>query len=240
MEAYCEADGLKTISEGYSENILNLIWCWRNSEVFQEGRQCILEFNDNSYTYLLPDQTITPNFSEIKKVNSAESIDALTTFVNQALTEPSRKNKIKLKAVFQTEPGTQVYPSQEFRDEKGSNDKAGKVRELSCSWTPDGKRQAIFHSTKIANAIHRIDRWYENSFDAPAINVNPLGFDQLENTPYRSWKSGLDIYHLLTEIEQITEDLIETKTASPHSHFLAANLLRGGLFTAKKDTESTK
>ena len=240
-DAYFNADGFLTLSENYTENILNLSWCWRNSEIFQADRQCILSFDGSTHEYSVPDRTSLPNLVEIKKVNSDESIAALSSFIYKALTTPSSENRIKLKAIFPTEPGMEVYPSQEFRDEstKTASDKS-KVRELSCSWTADGKRQAIFHKTKISNALHRVDRWYENTFDARAINANPLGFEQQENKPYRSWRSGLDIYHMLMDIEHLTEDLIETKTPSPNSHFLAANLLRGGLFTAKKEAGTEK
>ncbi|MRI34280.1 hypothetical protein EOPP23_14920 [Endozoicomonas sp. OPT23] len=241
-DAYYATDEFKTLSEGYAENILGLTWCWRNSETFTKGRQSILRFNDETHTYTLPDDVTFPSLKDIKQCNSQASVEAVITFIQRALTDQSVKNQITMKAVFPTMPGMEVYPSQEFVDEnnKSSDNKSARVRELSCAWTPNGKRQAAYHKTKISNALHKVDRWYENSLDAPPINVNPLGYEQQENKPYRSWKSGLDIYHIFMDIEDITDDLVQTKIPSPHSHFLAANITRGGLFTAKKETGAEK
>ena len=238
-DAYHEIDGLTTLSSAYAENILSLAWCWRNTEVFKTGRQCEVEFDDTQLTFTVPDSAVFPNISDIIQSNSKESVSAVIDFIKAALTG-SAINTMRLSGVFQSHPGMEAYPSQEFKDEDSKSGKFAKVRELSSTSTHEGERQAIFHKSKIANAFHRVDRWYENTLDAPAINVNPLGYEQQENKTYRSWKSHLDIYHQLMNIENITEDLLETKTPSPNSHYLAACLLRGGLFTAKKDGDSTK
>lgn len=248
ISAYMDIDPLETIAWGYTETILNLSWAWRNLESFTEGRRCAIGFAGSTQTFLVPDsETLSElapaSLSALKAINSKQAIDELHTHIRMSLTGEKISSPIKVTGILPANPGCEVFPSQEFIDEptKKSNQNLDKSKSLAFNWTTDGKRQAIFHRAKISNALQCIDRWYNNDFSAPPINVNPLGFQQQENKPYRSWQSGRDVYHLLMNIEQITEDLISTKTASPDSHFLIANFIRGGLFTAKKKkTEKDK
>ncbi len=236
MEVYEKCGGFDILAEAYAENILNLIWCWRNNEVFRTGRVCEVVTGKKKLTFRLPDNTHKPDINQMVELNTAEKVNELIAVIHHALTGNNPDNQLQLTASFQAMPGREVYPSQEFVEEggKGNDDKIGRGRVLACSWTSDNKRLAVFHKTKISHALHNIDCWYENTLEAEPINVNPLGYDQSANTAYRSWNSGMDLYHLLMEIESITEDMVETNQPSPNAHFIAANLLRGGLFTAKK------
>ena len=241
ISPYFTVDPLETITWGYTESILNLRSTWRNLDTFIKGRRCTVEFGDSTHTFLVPDsknlsEMEPASIEELKAINDKRAIEQLHTHIRKSLTGEMISGPMKVTAILPATPGSEVFPSQEFVDEstKKSNQNLDKSKTLAFNWTTDGKRQAIFRRAKISNALQCIDRWYNNDFSAPPINVNPLGFQQQENKPYRSWQSGRDVYHLLMNIEQITEDLISTKTASPDSHFLIANFIRGGLFTVKK------
>ena len=233
MDKYSSKTRLKKQIESYIGNIASLRWTWRNHQTFTHQRKSTITFLDKNYCFNVPDGYEYATTKDLIEYNSNErDVAELSEVIFDCFTGKAFGH-FKLTADFAATPGAEVYPSQLFplSIPKTKSDRVSK--ELAFLPLDKGRRQAVFNSTKISQAIHTIDTWYSNSDNAKPINVNPLGYEQHNGVCYRGWSSRKDIYHIILDIENLLLKL-EKNEITPDMDYLAAHLIKGGLFAGEK------
>jgi len=60
--------------------------------------------------------------------------------------------------------------------------------------------------------------------------VGQYGVDKKISAALRTPENGLDFFSIITKVAQLTEEIKAKKQPNNKAHFLAANLIKGGLF----------
>ena len=201
--------GLSELASRYAYNIANGRFLWRNRVGALDVKVVVahsslgkpLEFN--AYDFPL-------NQTSAKHAELAQ----LAELIHQGL---SGKENILLKvsAFVRLGEGQRVWPSQEM---VLNSPKGEKSRHLFCL---DG--QAAIHCEKIGNALRTIDDWYPNA-NGP-IAVEAYGTVTQRGVAYRSSRNDFKTLLLawLNESDNKQE-------MTGNKHFVAAMLIRGGVF----------
>jgi CRISPR-associated protein Csy3 len=95
--------------------------------------------------------------------------------------------------------------------------------------------QASVHSQKIGAALRHIDVWHGSEAHPFPVAVNPYAGVQETGAVLRDPKSKRSFYDLRAKAEQLITSVEAAKTAdqiSGDTHFVIANLVRGGVFGA--------
>jgi len=129
--------------------------------------------------------------------------------------------------------GQEVFPSQELEMKKETN---GKSKVLY--FVPDGGVEtAAMHPQKIGAAIRAFDIWHPEFANAGPLSIEPMGYSHQHQQSFRSVDSKTDLYSHLLAIEDLEKEMKSTGRADDRSVYLAACLMRGGVFSASADNE---
>lgn len=137
--------------------------------------------------------------------------------------------------------GMEVFPSQDFVVPDSNKSKKSRLL-FQVNDGVQGK-QAALHPQKIWAALRMIDVWHDDFDRIGPLTVEPLGYSHQHQQAYRKPDSKKDLYSCLVDIDDLTAEL-EAGEVSGRSHFLMANVMRGGVFSAtpddKKSTSANK
>lgn len=129
--------------------------------------------------------------------------------------------------------GQEVFPSQELEMRKEQN---GKSKVLY--FVPDGGVDtAAMHPQKIGAAIRAFDVWHPQFANAGPLSIEPMGYSHQHQKSFRTVATGTDLYAYLKTIEDLTEEIRSKGITDDRSVYLAACLMRGGVFSASLDEE---
>ena len=219
FDEYVKKHGLSEIAFRYACNLANGRFLWRNrigAEAIEvrvsvpSGAQHVFD----AYARPLDDL-----------VSADESIKKIADVINSSLLG-DEYGLLSISAFVKLGFGQEVFPSQELVQDK-QNNKSKHLYEV------DGV--AAIHAQKLGNAIRTIDTWHPSVDEIGAIAVEPYGSVTSRGSAYRqpSVKVGgkrIDFYSLLDNW------ILKGETPNvEQQHFVAATLVRGGVFGAKAD-----
>lgn len=234
--AYLKQDRFATLGGLYAWNIANARYLWRNryglgkTVSVRIESEAPLAFNADSISLEDPSGFLA----------SADG-QALGNKIAAALTDETKPLSLNITATVRLSHGQEVWPSQEFIQSEGRSKRPGDKGKTLASIPPDGKnRHALIHSQKIGNALRTIDRWHSHVADYGPLAVEPYGtvqkYAEIARHPGKD-----DLFTLLQQID-VLADQLDKGQASPASHYLAACLVRGGVFSGegKEDRKAKK
>lgn len=233
VKNYLSTDKIREVARLYLQNILTARFMFRNlnnaskMEVHIKSDDKLFVFNSYSNLHHLE------QFNAEEQKNIEILLDELTSALKGDLKEVGGRFKVpvivnwRVTTVFETEPNSEIYPSQEFLEES----KEGKV--LSTVTTTSDKEQAAYHSQKIGNAIRTIDIWYpdyssdEKQYPLP---IEPYGIDKASESVARKKEN------LYSHLEKL-DAYVKQSPADDVSHFIIACLIRGGVYSGGKSSK---
>lgn len=245
IKRYYALGGGKFLAARYVTNLLRGSWMWRNADQFENGRIEVIAKIDGVEKVFV-NESINASTS-LKPVEGSEAlIDLVGKALSGDIRDPdtgfSKSVVLRVKAIMEAFPGQEVYPSQEFENEKNPE---GISRILASVKTQGGLDQAFMHPQKIGNSLRRIDDWYTpiDGFDLSPLPIEPLGVDASMQVAHRA-QSGHDFYSLLEKrFDSLVKELeaaTEVTSISPDIHYVAAVMIRGGVFSGEKKPKGKK
>jgi len=234
--AYLKQDRFATLGGLYAWNIANARYLWRNrygldkTVTVQIEQEAPLSFNADTLSLEDPTEFL-----------ATENGKTLGQRIAAALAGETKPLSLNITASVRLSQGQEVWPSQEFIQNEGRTKRPGDKGKTLASVPPEGKnRHALIHSQKIGNALRTIDRWHDHVKNYGPIAIEPYGvvqkYAEIARQPGKH-----DLFTLLQQIDSLTAEL-DKGQASPASHYLAACLVRGGVFSGegKKDRDAKK
>jgi len=223
ITCYTNKGGMNYLAQRYVMNICNGRWLWHN----QNTKNTTIRITTSSGVNFTIDNVHKRRFSQDWS-DIEDNIRSLASEISVAFTNPQDYCLIEVEAKLEIDTGLEVFPSQAFV-EKSETTKCSKVLQ---STTVDGIRSAIFGCFKVGAAIQTVDDWYPDA--DKSLRVSSYGVDKDNVTTHRHPETGVDLYSLLINIESITEEIENTEDSGEalqnNAHFLAACLIKGGLF----------
>jgi CRISPR-associated protein Csy3 len=222
VTAYKEQVGGELLARRYLTNFINGRFLWRNKYASEKTIKITIDQLQHRFSIDLSfDFSSTFNDSKDQK-----KFDALVQRMAQALFDKEKVAVMYVSAVGTVGYGQEVYPSQEFVNDKQETKSKVLFDVLSRS-----VRVAAFHSQKLGNAIRTIDTWYEDDAN-DAIPVDPFGPDKKNQVLHRA---GVSIKN--NSIYSIFNRLLDPKKGvepdSNDGHYLMACFIRGGVYAGK-------
>lgn len=238
INLYSEQRGFSELIERYLINIISSIPMWRNRDFASEGYAKV-EVNEEVFIFKLDLHTDELDVNDLSDEES-KSLNELVDFV---LKKYKNKKTVSLDVTnyLKLGNGQEVFPSQEFVDDKSKAD--NDPSRILASTVINGKRVAVYHNAKIGNAIRRIDNWYgkegETVYKVPvepfAPEQNKALVHRVSNNFYKLIESNLEKYMKLMESDNIDSQSLKD------IDFIMACFIRGGVFNGpKKNTDSNK
>lgn len=229
IDAYRTTDGFRTIAGLIAWTTAAALPLWRN----RYGIDRTVTVSD--YASRTPVYQGCADTLDTKNPNIDPARDQLVTRIAEAL---SGKRGILMLAV---EMGCtigvnqEVFPSQDFAPD--SKEECSRL--LYTIDDGNGERQAALHPQKIWAGLRMIDVWHNTFDEIGPLTVEPLGYSHQRQQAFRKPDSNQDLYSCLMGIDDLIDEL-KAGTVSNSSHFLAANLMRGGVFSAGADKDKSK
>ena len=233
--AYIQKTGCKELAHRYATNIANGRFLWRNRvgaeqiEVIVHVKQTNETITFNAYDYSVK------NFDK-----NDEKLEKLSSYFAETLCGKRAYMFLEIEASACLGKGQEVYPSEELILNK-SEEKLGKKSKVLYQVDD----VAGLHSQKIGNAIRTIDTWYpdddKESVIKTPIAIDPYGAVTTLGKGYRAPDTTKDFYTLFdawstTQGEQgNTEEAVDSGLTDEEENFVIAVLIRGGVFSKKKD-----
>lgn len=221
-QLYAEFGGYHYLAQRYLVNILGAEWLWRNQNTIntdialRTSRDLSIEISGvNQLRFEHEWWTAIPDWEVL-----------LEQFSN-ALQSPEQFLHIEVSAKLKVGFAQEVYPSQAFTD-KSSDSKSRVYQKTGI----EDKNTAIIGAYKVGAAIACIDDWYEDG--GVPVRVGRFGVDKASSCIYRSPEQERDMFSLLKKIESMTHVMQASNSLSGDAHFIAANLIKGGLFQPGK------
>lgn len=225
-QTYQKVGGFRYLSERYLKNILTGNWLWRN----QNTRDTTIELNTSGGHSININGINRKQFEPEWNKSVMHWDDVVNEFEN-ALCSPQKYMFCEVTAKLTVPIAHEIYPSQAFVEKGSKLDKSRTYQETYV----EQKRTAIMGAYKVGAAIASIDDWYENA--DLAVRVGSFAVDKQKDTVYRHPVTKKDLFSLLNIIEEITGNLrsgfgksTDYLVNSKDAHFIAANLIKGGLF----------
>ncbi|MDF1812257.1 MAG: type I-F CRISPR-associated protein Csy3 [Verrucomicrobiales bacterium] len=222
MEKYISETNFSELGNRYATNIANARFLWRNrvgaDQITVKVKDLINPSNSwsfNAHDYRMHDfKHDDPNITNLGK----QIADVLSGTEEMLLLEVTCLAKVG--------HAQEVYPSEELVLDKSN----GKGEKSKILYQVDGT--AALHSQKVGNALRSIDTWY-TEFSNPettngAIAIEPYGAVTNLGKAYRTPKEKRDFYSLFDKWSR-GEEL----SSIEDTHFVAAVLVRGGVFGEK-------
>ncbi len=214
--------GGEILARRYLTNLINGRFLWRNK--YASNKTIKLRIDQLSHDFKIDlSFGFDSTFSDSK---DQEIFDALVKRVAEALFDKEKVAVLYVTATGEIGYGQEIYPSQEF-----VNNKQETKSKVLFDVLSENTRVAAFHSQKIGNAIRTIDTWYADDA-AYAIPVDPFGPDKKNQILHRAGVSAKN-----QSIYSIFNRLLDPKKGievdSNEGHYLMACFIRGGVYAGK-------
>jgi CRISPR-associated protein Csy3 len=218
IKSYIEEFQLTELSRRYATNLANLRFLWRN-RIGVEYLKVKIEIlnkhenkNENIFTFE------GHNFNLKQFDSTDQKLNKLSNLIATALASDDDFLLLRVTAFAKIGEGQDVYPSEEFIQDK-ENKKKGKKTKVLYSLD----KQAAMHSQKIGNAVRTIDTWYSEDNNMP-IAIEPYGSVTTIGKAFRS--NNNDFYTIFKKFVSSKY----SELADEEKHFIVAMLIRGGVF----------
>lgn len=219
VQAYKTAEGFRYLAKRYLSQIFSGAWLWRNQYSLSTtirvrthtGRHLVAE-NVQAYIGQKGWQQTLAGWAE------------LVEEFNEALTNPNKFLLCEVEAEIVPVTCQEVYPSQAFSDREDA-DAVGRIFQKTMA---DGIETPILGAYKIGAALAQIDDWFEDAVEP--LRVGQYGVDKKTGTAVRTPEQGRDFFSIISQVEQLAEEIKKSQQPNNKAHFLAANLIKGGLF----------
>ena len=208
-------ESLKELSYRYAYNIASGRFLWRN-RFSAKNLNIHVKINEDGPSIIFDGYQFPLDNFDSKRDD--KSLKQLAEAIFQGLESINDFTCLRVDAYVQLGDGQHVFPSQEMN--------IGEKKKVLFSLD----ETAALHSVKIGNAIRTIDDWYDNA-EFP-IAVEPFGSVTQRGQAYR--KSKNDFYTLMLDWVN-NEDISQEQKI-----FVTANLIRGGVFGAKKEQKAVQ
>ncbi|MDF2152876.1 type I-F CRISPR-associated protein Csy3 [Vibrio sp. CAU 1672] len=223
---YKKLNGYQELAYRYAKNILLGSWLWRNREC---RGVAIKVMTSDGETIEINDATKLSWYGHWDEL-STQSLEKLTSYLSRALSDSSQYFYMDVKAVLSVGRGDEVYPSQEFIDDKQEGFPTKQLAKVPLN---DEQETAAFHAQKIGAALQSIDDWWHENADKP-LRVNEYGADRQYVIARRHTLLGNDFYQLIRGTEKWIKEMKEFKSIPNDVHFILSVLIKGGLFNSSK------
>ncbi|EQM48593.1 CRISPR-associated family protein [Vibrio parahaemolyticus VPCR-2010] len=235
VKTYDESIGLEFLAREYIKSIVSGRFLFRNRTISDE-LVIKISYEDESYSFEVERQDLDKTFAE-----NADKIEALTKIFAKGLRDSNELIIFDIVAECFVGEGQEVFPSQEFVDNKnkGTRTSETKTKHLSFELV-NGVRQATIHTVKLGNAIRTIDTWYSDEEGVSPIPVEPFGVEKRRAVAHR-FEKAKSFYGILEKNGiQYLKDMkngATLETIDKQVHFVIACLIRGGVISgeSKKD-----
>lgn len=226
---YQELNGYQELATRIAKNILMGTWLWRN----RHCRNIAIKISTSDGQKINVENSFRLSWNESWDQKSKAALEQLSNFIANALINNKACYYIDVKASLDVGWGDEVFPSQEFVDEKKSGIPSKRLARGAFS---NGQETAAFHSQKIGAALQLIDDWYNEDADVP-LRVNEYGADRDYLLARRHPLFNNDFYSLLSKTEHWIEQMQENKEIPHEVHFIISVLMKGGLFNCAKEAK---
>ena len=227
FETYKKHNGLNEVATRYAKNILMGNWLWRNRQSPNVDIEILTE-------HAAP--IIVEGAQKLKWQgnwqNNQTALLTLSEAIQEGLSNPQSYCYLDITAKIKNAFSQEVHPSQKFVDavEQGMSSK-----QLAYTQVGD-KKAASLNSQKVGAAIQTIDDWYEGGYKP--LRTHEYGADKQILVAHRTPKTHSDFYSLLPRIalhiKHMEKHGLEQSEESDAVHFIAAVLIKGGLFQRSK------
>ncbi len=221
-QKFRELGGYRLLATRYLKNILSGAWLWRNQEVLNTDIEVI---SSNGTTYQV--SNIHRKRFEDGWEASVDNWNELVAEFEAALITPKSYLLLEVTAKLKMGFTQEIHPSQSFSEKEHT--KSSRVYQNVLL---NNKRIPIMGTCKVGAAIACIDDWYADGADK--IRVSPYGVDKINQTSYRSPETQKSLFSYLLKLESLIQQMTTTELVSGECHFVAANLIKGGLFQVGK------
>lgn len=230
IKAYSTAGGYAELATRYFLRIASGSWAWRNR--IGENLQVRVDLGGTSLVFNESDIDLSDGKLDISNIAPPLQPDAKVMIdkIAAALSGSGESVTLKCAALINMGFGAEVYPSQEFGSEAtqsindGSGDKPTKI--LSKVYDMQGRPVATIHARKIGNAIRTIDTWHGVA-GVGAIAIEMFGANTQQSAAHRV--AGNDFYTYFKNVDAFAAE-INTSSLNDKHHYVAACLVRGGVF----------
>lgn len=210
MQDYADRTGMAELAHRYAHNISSGRFFWRN-RVGAEAIEIRVTHGDQVWVFDGED-------FEIGKFETGTDIEPMASVIAAALAG-GHSALLEVEAFVQMGAGQEVFPSQEMTAD---------TDEGKLLYSVDGC--AGMHSQKIGNALRSIDTWHPMVAELGAIAAEPYGSVTNRGVAARlaTRSNSPDFYSILDNwmIKSVVP-------AIEQQHFVAAVLIRGGMFGGK-------
>ena len=217
--------GGEILARRYLSNLINGRFLWRNKYANNKTIQLSIDQLSHHFTIDLAFD-FESDFSDKK---DQKIFDALVQRVAEALFDKEKVGVLNVSATGVVGYGQEIYPSQEFVNNKQETKSKVLFDVLSRN-----TRIAAFHSQKIGNAIRTIDTWYDKDEENAdyAIPVDPFGPDKKNQLLHRA---GVGAKHnsIYSVFNRLLDDKKGVEADSKDGHYLMACFIRGGVYAGK-------
>lgn len=229
VSAYKDAGGINYIAKEYIMSLLSGHFLWRNKKLMEDVTINI-SANKKEYNFKLLSGN---DLSNVDK-SIVNDINELAEYFAKGLVEENHVSTFIIKASGAATEGQQVFPSQEFIENK-SDTESSRVLATTKINQDD---VVIFTSEKLGNALRRIDRWYADDATI-ALPIEPLGIDREYNIARRHANKN-DFYKICeNNLYSMIEEL-ESGSLTPDMHFVFGCLVRGGVYNGEGKAKDKK
>lgn len=225
IKGYTENGGLMELARRYAANIANGRFLWRNRLVAEDVDVIVEKIEGDAIAESWSFAALKHDLRSLKYPAESESaINELAKVICDGFTGNLRSS-IRVTAHARVGRGQEVFPSQEFV--QGVQVKTGsKSKQLYSAWGI-----AALHSQKVGNALRTIDTWHGQAASVGAIAVEPYGGVVRAGQAYRATGDS-DFYTLSDKRIGAGKEVTANE-----EHFIAAVLIRGGVFGEGKGKE---
>lgn len=231
-DAYAAKGGYAELALRYFLRIANGSWLWRNR--YGDSMQVRVAMGEESIVFNDGDIDLSSGVYSMAAVakDKAAGVALMVDQIAKALAGQSRHATLKCSGLLDMGPGAEVYPSQEFSSDSTVSVVGGEkpTKILSKIQDTQGRYVATIHARKIGNAIRTIDTWHGVEGVGP-IAVEMFGANTHQAVAHRLGKglTDKDFYTLFQDVEALGKEIIAGGVSGNH-HFVAACLIRGGVF----------
>lgn len=219
VQAYKAAEGFRYLAQRYLSQIFSGAWLWRN----QYSLSTTIRVRTHTGRHLVA-ENVQAQIGQKGWQQTLAGWGELVEEFSEALTNPNKFLLCEVEAEIVPVPCQEIYPSQAF-SERESAEAVGRIFQKTKA---DGVETPILGAYKIGAAIAQIDDWFDDAVES--LRVGQYGVDRKTGTAFRTPEQGLDFFSIITQVEHLTEEIKSTKQPNNKAHFLAANLVKGGLF----------
>ncbi len=220
---YGKSGGFKELAERYAKNLLMGTWLWRN----RDFRNVEIEVKCGDGSVIRVDRAQRLSWSGKWPKEAQSALKTLTKYISNGLSDKSDSYYMDVKAIISVGWGDELYPSQEFLDEKVDGKPS---KQLAKTLLSEGQQTASFHAQKVGAAIQSIDDWWAPDADV-AIRINEYGAHREYGTSRRHPSTKQDFYALLKDADLWLEKMSDTDNIPDEVHYLLAVMAKGGLFS---------